>query len=205
MGVSISIKNNYKKLDRSLDKLGRKQLSPAFAKTLNDTMKAAGKYTTARTYPQSFEARNKAFFEASMFKGKAVTWATKSRLSVAAEDRFDRGNLEHHARGGTQLAKAGRIAIPTGYEKSRRGARGAPKRLRPRTVVDSTKGYLAEDTIYQRYGARGGQRRKLYILRRSVRMPKRFRFYEDAERITKKVSPQLFRRNFCKATETARG
>ena len=105
MGVLISIKSNYKKLDKSLDKLGRKQLPFAFAKTLNDTMKAVGKYTTARTYPQSFEARNKAFFEASMFKGKAVTWATKSRLSVAAEDRFDRGNLELHARGGTPIGE----------------------------------------------------------------------------------------------------
>ena len=205
MGVSISIKSNYKKLDKSLDKLGRKQLPFAFAKTLNDTMKAVGKCTTARTYPQSFEARNKASFEASMFKGNAATWATKCRLSVTTEDRFDRGNLELHARGGTRLAKAGRIAIPTRYVKSRRGARGAPKRLRPRTVVDSAKGYLAEDTIYQRYGARGAQRRKLYILRRSVRMRKRVPFYEDAERITKKVSPQLFKRNFCKATETARG
>ena len=147
MGVSISVKSNFKKLDKSLDKLGRKQLPFAFAKTLNDTMKAVGKYTTARTYPQSIEARNKAFFEASMFKGKAVTWATKSRLSVAAEDRFDRGNLELHARGGTRLAKAGYIAIPTRYVKSRRGTRGAPKRLRPRTVVDSAKGYLAEETI----------------------------------------------------------
>jgi len=73
-----------------------------------------------------FNAQNKAFFEASMFKGNAVTWATKSRLSVAAEDRFDRGNLEHHARGGTRLAKAGRIATPTRYVKSCRGARGAP-------------------------------------------------------------------------------
>jgi len=204
LGVSISIKSNFKKLDKSLDKLGRKQLPFAFAKTLNETMKAVSKYTTARTYPQSFEARNKAFFEASMFKGNAVTWATKSRLSVVAEDRFDRGNLEHHARGGTRLAKAGWIAIPTRYVKSRRGGRGAPKRLRPRAVVDSAKGYLAEDTIYQRYGARGANRRKLYILRRSVRMRKRFPFYEDAERITKKVSPQLFKRNFRKAIETAR-
>jgi hypothetical protein len=70
--------------------------------------------------------------------------------------------------------------------------------------VDSAKGYLTEDTIYQRYGARGANRRKLYILRRSVRMRKRFPFYEDAERITKKVSPQLFRRNFRKAIQTAK-
>ena len=71
-------------------------------------------------------------------------------------------------------------------------------------MVDSAKGYLAEDTIYQRYGSRGANRHKLYILRRSVRMRKRFPFYEDAERITKKVSPQLFKRNFRRAIETAK-
>ena len=49
MGVSISVKSNFKKLDKSPDKLGRKQLPFAFAKTLNDTMKAVGKYTTVRT------------------------------------------------------------------------------------------------------------------------------------------------------------
>ena len=129
MGVSISIKSNFKKLDEPLDKLGRKQLSFAFAKTLNDTVKAVGKYTTARTYPQSFDARNKAFFEASMFKSNAVTWATKPRLSVTAKDRFDRGKLKDHAPGGQRLAKAGRIAIPTRYVKSCRGGRGAPKEI----------------------------------------------------------------------------
>ena len=204
MGVSISVKSNFKKLDKSLDKLGRKQLPFAFAKPLNDTMKAVAKYTVNRTYPQSFATRNKQFFEQSMFKKKGVTWATKSRLSVTTQDQYDRGNLELHARGGTRFAKAGRIAIPTRYVKSRRTPRGAPTRLRPRTVVDSAKGYLAEDTIYQRYGARGANRRKLYVLRRSVKLRRRFPFYEDAERITKKVSPQLFKRNFRKAVETAK-
>ena len=71
-------------------------------------------------------------------------------------------------------------------------------------MVDSAKGYRAEDAIYQRYGACGANRRKLYVLRRSVSMRKRFPFYEDAERITKKVSPQLFKRNFRKAVQTAR-
>ena len=35
-------------------------------------------------------------------------------------------------------------------------------------------------------------------------LPKRFPSYEDAERITKKVSPLLFKRNFRKAIEAAR-
>jgi len=51
----------------------------------------------------------------------------------------------------------------------------------------------------------GGKRvRLLYVLHRSAKIPKRFRFYEDAERITRQVSPKLFRKNFSPAIRTAR-
>ena len=58
MGVSISVKSSFKKLDKSLDKLGRKQLPFAYSKTLNDTMKAVAKYTVNRTYPLSIDCGN---------------------------------------------------------------------------------------------------------------------------------------------------
>ena len=60
--------------------MGKKQLPFAFAKTLNETMKAVEKYTVARTCPRAFDVRNKSFFAASMFKGTAVRRATKTRL-----------------------------------------------------------------------------------------------------------------------------
>ena len=62
-----NVSSNYKQLSRSLDQVGRKQLPFAFAKTLNQTMKAVGKYTVARTYPRAFDVRNRAFFRAVMF------------------------------------------------------------------------------------------------------------------------------------------
>ena len=37
-----------------------------------------------------------------------------------------------------------------------------------------------------------------------ARLRKRFRFYEDAQRITRAVSPKLFRKNFSQAIWTAR-
>ena len=45
--------------------------------------------------------------------------------------------------------------------------------------------------------------RLLYVLQPSTRIRKRFRFYEGAERITRAVSPKLFRRNFSQAIRTA--
>ena len=48
------------------------------------------------------------------------------------------------------------------------------------------------------------QVRLLYVLQPSAKITKRFRFYEDAERITRAVSPKLFRKNFSHAIRTAR-
>ena len=71
--MQINVSSNYKKLSRSLDQVGRKQLPFAFAKTLNETMKAVEKYTVARTYPRACDVRNRAFFKASMFTGTAIS------------------------------------------------------------------------------------------------------------------------------------
>ena len=207
--LAVNVSSNYKKLSRSLDQVGKKQLPFAFAKTLNQTMKAVQKYTVARTYPRAFDVRNKGFFKAAMFTGDAVRWATKTKLRVSARDRFDRGNLQLHATGGTQRARSGRIAIPSRYVGSRRLKSGKVKpALLPRAVVNTPKGFIdregPRDAIYQRYG-RGGKRVwLLYVLHRSAKIKKRFRFYEDAERITRAVSPKLFSKNFSHAIRTAR-
>ena len=206
--MQINVSSNYKWLSRSRDQVGKKQLPFAFAKTLNETMKAVEKYTVARTYPRAFDVRNRAFFKASMFTGTAVRRATKTKLRVSARDRFDRGNLQLHATGGTKRARSGRIAIPSRFIKATRGARGVRKALRPRAVVDTPKGFIdrrgSRDAIYQRYGRGGSKVRLLYVLQPRARLRKRFRFYEDARRITRKVSPKLFRRNFSQAIRTAR-
>ena len=206
--LTVNVSSNYKKLSRSLDQVGRKQLPFAFAKTLNETMKAVEKYTVARTYPRTFYVRNRAFFRAATFMGTAVKRATKTKLPVSARDRFDRGNLQLHGTGGTKRARSGRIAIPSRFTKATRGARGVRKALRPRAVVNTPKGFIdrdgPRDAIYQSYGRGGKQVRLTYVLQPRARIPKRFRFYEDAERITRSVSPKLFRRNFSQTIRTAR-
>ena len=207
--LTVNVSSNYKKLSRSLDQVGRKQLPFAFAKTLNQTMKAVAKYTVARTYPRAFDVRNKGFFKAAMFTKDAVRWATKTKLRVSARDRFDRGNFQLHATGGTKRARSGRIAIPSRYVGSRRLKSGRVKdALLPRAVVNTPKGFIdrdgPRDAIYQRYGRGGKQVRLLYVLQPRARIRKRFRFYEDAERITRAVSPKLFSKNFSHAIRTAR-
>ena len=206
--LAVNVSSNYKQLSRSLDQLGKKQLPFAFAKTLNQTMKAVGKYTVARTYPQAFDVRNKSFFKAAMFTKDSVRWAKPTNLRASARDQFGRGNLQLHATGGTKRARSGRMAIPSRYTKARRGPKGVRKTLRPRAVVDTPKSYIdrdgPRDAIYQRFGRSGKQVRLLYVLQPSAKIRKRFRFYEDAQRITRAVSPKLFRKNFSQAIKTAR-
>ena len=95
-----------------------------------------------------------------------------------------------------------------GLPRRHGGARGVRKALRPRAVVDSPKGFIdrdgPRDAIYQRYGRGGSKVRLLYVLQPRARIRKRFRFYVNAERITRLVSPKLFRRNFSQAIKTAR-
>ena len=171
-------------------------------------MKAVGKLTVARTYPRAFDVRNRAFFKASMFTGTAVKRATKTKLRVSARDRFDRGNLQLHATGGTKRARSGRIAIPSRFTKATRGARGVRKALLPRAVIDSPKGFIdrdgPRDAIYQLYGRGGSKVRLLYVPQPRAWIRKRFRLYEYAQRITRLVSSKLFRKNFSQASRAAR-
>ena len=191
--MQINISSDYKRLSRSLDQVGRKQLPFAFAKTLNETMKAVEKYTVARTYPRAFDVGNRAFFKASMFTGTAVRRATKTKLRVSAHDRFDHGNLQLHATGGTKRARSGRIAIPSRFTKATRGARGVRKFLPPRAMVNSPKGYIdrddPRDAIYRRYGRGDNRVRLLYVLQPRVRIRKRLRFYGMRNGLRKRYRP----------------
>ena len=100
------------------------------------------------------------------------------------------------------------MAVPSSYTKARRKTKGVPLKLRPRAVVNAPKVYIdrdgPRDAIFRRYGRGGKQVWLLYVLQPSAKIRKRFRFYEDAERIMRAVSPRLFSKNFSHAIRTAR-
>ena len=74
--------------------------------------------------------------------------------------------------------------------------------------MDCPKGYIdrddPRDAIYQRYVRGDDSVRLFYVLQPRARLRKRVRFYEDAQRITRSVSPKLFRKNFSQAIKTVR-
>jgi len=201
--MKIDLSSNYRQLALRLSTMQKKQLPFAFAQTLNDTAFKVRKQIVERTYPRSFDVRDRRFATQTF----RVKKATKRILTAVVFDRLDRANLKLHAEGGTKRAKRGSIAVPSRYVKDRRGARGVRRNLRPREVVDSPKGYISrgkDRAIFQAYGPGGSKKRLLYSLKPSVRIAKVFPFYEDASRTVQRNLQRSFSINFRKALQTAR-
>lgn len=201
--MDIKLSGNYRELEQRLNKIQRKQLPFAFSKTLNDTAKKVRKQIVERTYPRSFDARDKRFANATF----SIKFSNKRNLVAIVFDRLDRANLKLHAEGGIKRAKSGNIAIPSRYVKERRSGRGVRKSLRPRTVVDTPKGYIQRGprkAIYQSYGRKGANKRLLYSLKSFANIRKTFPFYEDANRTVDRHLQRSFNVNLRKALRSRR-
>lgn len=189
--MDIKLSGNYRELEKRLNKIQRKQLPFAFSKTLNDTAKKVRKQIVERTYPRSFDVRDKRFANATF----SIKFSNKRNLVAVVFDRLDRANLKLHAKGGTKRAKSGNIAVPSRYVKERRSGRGVRKSLRPRTVVDTPKGYIQRGprkAIYQSYGRKGANKRLLYSLKSFANIRKTFPFYKDANRTVERHLQRSF-------------
>jgi len=201
--MDIKLSGNYRELEKRLNSVQRKQLPFAFANTLNDTAFKVRKQIVDRTYPRSFNVRDKRF-AGTAFR---VSKANKRKLVAVVFDRLDRANLKLHAEGGTKRAKSGNIAIPSRYVKERRSGRGVRKGLRPRTVVDTPKGYIQREprkAIFQSYGPKGSKKRLLYSLKAFANIRRTFPFYTDAERTVQRHLQRSFNVNLRKALRSRR-
>lgn len=195
--IDFNVTSDYKRLERRLNAIERKQLPFAFSKTLNDAIFDTRKQIVDKTFPSSFDVRNTRFASASF----RINKSSKRRLAATLEDKLDRGNLMLHAKGGTKLAKRGKIAIPSQFAKDTRSGRGVRKNLRPRQVIDAGKARRTDTAIWQRYGPKGRKQRLLYSLVPSAKIKKTFPFYDDATR----AAGMSMKRNFGKNLRAALG
>ena len=201
--MQMNVNSNFKQLNRSLDDIGRRQLPFAYSKTINDTMFAVRKHVVEKTYPKSFEQRNKRFFNAIL----RPKYSKKNDLHARIFDAVGREYLERHTKGGLKVGR-GNIAIPSTQTKSLRGATGRiPKRLAPRKLVDTPRGFIGkvrnQPAILQRASKKKPYPIKVvYLLEKTARIKKSFPFYEDAFRITRNMMPRFFKTNFNNAMRT---
>ena len=208
--LSVNVTSNYKKLSRSLDQLGKKQLPFAFSRTLNDAMFAVRKHVVEKTYPRSFDVRDQRFFNSIMTIDKS-NYRTSAGLSVALRDKKKIEYLQVFTKGGTKRPRGGgHLAVPSDLIKSKRTAKGIRESRRPRAVTASPKGFrgttkFGAPVIYERkYLRKRYPLRVAYYLATSGKIKKQFPFYRDAERITRQVLPKLFAKNFAHAVKTAK-
>jgi len=202
--MQISVKSNILAFAKAMDAFGKNQIPFATANALTTTAFDVRKKIVEDTYPDSFTVRNKRF-ASQMFR---VDKATKRNLTARVYDRLGRDYMVNQAEGGIKRPRGNHIAIPS--RQIKRTASGkVPKAKQPRNVLGG-KGYRTtlrsgQDVIAEQTG-RGAARRQrvLYLLENVARIPKRFPFYEDANRMAGRVFDRNFGKSFAFAKQTAR-
>lgn len=203
--ISLSVKSNIKSFTRGLDKIQKKELPTAIRNALSDTAFDVRKRIVNRTFPRSFNLRNKRFASQAM----RVKKATKTNLVASVFDPKRREWLARHVTGGIKKPRGRNLAIPVGIKRLASGKIGKAKR--PRALLNKPKTFAVKNDkgrlhagIYQRRGKKQYPIKLLYIFSSSAAIRRRFPFYEDANSTATRSFPNKFRRELSFALRRAR-
>jgi hypothetical protein len=201
--MQINVKSNISAFAKAMDAFGRDHIPAATANALTTTAFNVRKQIVDDTYPSSFTVRNKRFASA-MFR---VEPASKRNLTARVYDKLGRDYMTTQAEGGFKRPRGSNIAIPS--RQIKRTATGkVPKGKQPRNVLGGkaykTKLDSGQEVIAEQTG-RGAARKQrvLYLLEKIARIPKRFPFYEDANKKAQRVFDRNFAKSFAFAKRTA--
>jgi hypothetical protein len=202
--MQINVKSNISAFAKAMDAFGRDHIPAATANALTTTAFNVRKQIVDDTYPSSFTVRNKRFASA-MFR---VEPASKRNLTARVYDKLGRDYMTTQAEGGFKRPRGSNIAIPS--RQIKRTATGkVPKGKQPRNVLGGkaykTKLDSGQEVIAEQTG-RGAARKQrvLYLLEKIARIPKRFPFYEDANKTAGRMFDRNFKKSFAFAKQTAR-
>ena len=215
--LKINVKNNIKEFTKGLNRFQRSQVPFVAARTLTDVAFKVRENAINKSFPQAFKNSTNA---SRMAKGRLRVMKAQKRdyergmLSAKVLDKS--GNpLEYllkHQRGGMKTAKTGNfIAVPTGKIQKKLGIRRNPQ-WRPTAVRNMpgvrvvksgklTRG-KSEQVIVKHQGRKGYER--WYSLVKSVPIPKRLFFEEDAEKTVHKKIGFIWRTQLDRALRTSK-
>ena len=202
--MNINLTTNASAVQKAMQGFS-KQLPFAMSQALNATAFDVRKQIVDRTYPKSFNVKNKRFASA-MFR---VEKATKRKLSAAVFDRLGKDYMAMQAEGGIKTPRGNNIAIP-GRRNTRTATGKIPRARQPRQLLNNGKAYKTtlrggQKAIVQPQGRGKNKSLKvMYVLEQTARIPKRFDFYEDANMIGKRNFDKNFSKAFARAKATAR-
>ena len=203
--LSINVKNNIKEFSKKLNGFQKKQIPFVAATTLTDVAFHVRKNAIDKSFPQAFKNSTIA---SRMAKGRLrVLKAQKrdynmGRLSSKVLDKSS-NPLEYlvtHQTGGMKRAKSGNfIAVPSSNIKKKLGTRRNPQ-WRPTAVRDKSGKFVrgkSEQAIIK-----GSER--YYSLVKTVPIPKRLFFEENAEKTVQKKIQYIWNDKLSRALSTAR-
>jgi len=199
-GLSLNMTSNASAVQKAMQGFS-KQMPFAMSQALNATAFDVRKEIVDKTYPQSFDVRNKRF-AGTMFR---VEKATKKKLRASVFDRLKKDYMVDQAEGGIKTPRGNSVAIPArAIKRTSSGKIGKAKQ--PRNLLNNGKAYRTslrggQQAIVQPRGRGKAKRLQvMYLLEPRAVIPKRFPFYDDANR----VSRQKFDKNFAKAFKRAK-
>lgn len=199
-----------------------RQVPFALAQSINDSLFNARRQIVEVTWPKSFTVRNQRFANTLFRVDKITTGGKGNQLGAyrRGEIPYMRGSLKQvpdksgrmreyvktHATGGTKTPRGRKIAIPKHPATLRTPTGRVAKAKRPYNItkkrgVFEIKRGGSMHLILQRHGDTTSV---IYHFKESVKIDKRFRFYEDAHRMINKTIGPAFETRFRAAVARSR-
>ena len=178
-------------------KNAQKQIPRISTWALNDTAKDVRKHIVEKTYPESFDVKNKSFAK-STFRIEFAKANSPGEPSAAVFDKAEFEFLSRQVFGGVKKDDIrGWVHIPTNViKKTGRGfirKKDTPQQILKRKDAFRLRKNSGPIGIYSTVNK---VTRAYYFLYDRVFVPKRFPFYKEAERVAVKHYPQHLSRIF---------
>ena len=209
---SINVKNNIKQFTKGLNSFQKKQVPFVAARTLTDVAFKVRFNAIDKSFPQAFK---NSVVASRMAKGRLRVMKAQKRdynMGMLSAKVLDKSSnpLEYlvtHQRGGMKKPKSGDyIAVPSSKMKKKLGIRRNPQ-WRPTAVRDMPGVRTVKKGKYVRGKSeqaimKGGER--FYSLVKTVPIPKRLFFEENAEKTVHRRIGYIWNTQLNKALATAR-
>ena len=192
--IEVDITSNVEAQLRGVEQF-YSRIDGVAAQALNTTAFEVRKQIVEMTYPRAFEVRNRALAR-RLWK---VKLSNKRDLEAAVQQTLERAWTVAQAEGGPRPKTTGQIAIPVDPGSVRSPTGRVRKPLKPANITKRGKntflmGKGANKQRIVRRDKKTGDLTTIYIFKNSVTIPKRFMFYEDAEKRALHEFPRQFHR-----------
>ena len=214
--LKINVKNNIKEFSKKLNRFQKRQIPFVAAMTLTDVAFKVRQNAIDKSFPQAFK---NSVVASRMAKGRLRVIKANKRdynMGMLSAKVLDKSSnpLEYlvtHQRGGMKKPKSGDyIAVPSSKIKKKLGIRRNPQwrpaalRNRPNFKTFSKGSWVSGKSEKAIVEIKGKKMERAYSLVRSVPIPKRLFFEENAEKTVHRRIGYIWNTQLNKALATAR-